>query len=48
MPYFLPRKLRREYNLDNLDALDGAIAEEFAFREIDSINDIYVNGLAPT
>ncbi|KAL0574424.1 hypothetical protein V5O48_007527 [Marasmius crinis-equi] len=43
MPYFAPRKLRRQYDLDDLDALDRDIQEEFQLRGIASIDEIFVN-----
>ncbi|ESK89537.1 hypothetical protein Moror_1197 [Moniliophthora roreri MCA 2997] len=45
MPYFMPDKLRREYPLRDLPALDHAIQEEFSFRNITHVNEIYVNHL---
>ncbi|KAI3605837.1 hypothetical protein WG66_012464 [Moniliophthora roreri] len=43
MPYFAVRKLRREYDLFDMGALDRDIQEEFAFRGVSSIDDVYVN-----
>ncbi|KAF9260252.1 hypothetical protein L218DRAFT_619251 [Marasmius fiardii PR-910] len=43
MPYFAHWKLRRPYDLANLDALDGVIREEFQSRGVTSIDDIFVN-----
>ncbi|KAJ7262123.1 hypothetical protein C8J57DRAFT_1633740 [Mycena rebaudengoi] len=43
MLYFFPRKLRRDYNLDNLDILDRDIQSEFAVRRTNSVDQIFVN-----
>ncbi|KAJ7125808.1 hypothetical protein C8R43DRAFT_1111468 [Mycena crocata] len=43
MPYFMHRKLRRVYDLDDLDALDRDIQAEFALRGLTSVDQIYVN-----
>ncbi|KAK7042913.1 hypothetical protein VNI00_008649 [Paramarasmius palmivorus] len=43
MPYFAPRKLRRNYDLRDLDALDRDIQAEFTLRGVTSIDDIFVN-----
>ncbi|KAF7344948.1 Serine/threonine protein kinase [Mycena venus] len=43
MPYFVPRKLRRNYDLDNVDTLDRDIETEFNLRGINSVDQIYVD-----
>ncbi|KAJ7483601.1 hypothetical protein FB451DRAFT_1129507 [Mycena latifolia] len=43
MPYFVHRKLRRVYNLENMNILDQDIQAEFALRGVSSVDQIYVN-----
>ncbi|KAJ7321048.1 hypothetical protein DFH08DRAFT_942034 [Mycena albidolilacea] len=43
MPHFVHRKLRRNYNLDDMNTLDRDIEAEFNLREINSVDQIYVN-----
>lgn len=43
MPHFIPRKLRRDYDVDDLDSLDSEIQAEFMLRGVDSLDRVYVN-----
>ncbi|KAF9461248.1 hypothetical protein BDZ94DRAFT_1168109 [Collybia nuda] len=43
MPYFIPRKLRRAYTLENLNALDQQIQAEFSLRGVDTLDKVFVN-----
>ncbi|KAJ6579092.1 serine/threonine protein kinase [Mycena vulgaris] len=43
MPYFVERRLRRAYNLDDMDILDRDIQAELALRGVSSVDQIYVN-----
>ncbi|TFK42008.1 hypothetical protein BDQ12DRAFT_762037 [Crucibulum laeve] len=43
MPYFVPRKLRRDYNLTDMNVLDQNIQAEYVLRKINTIDEIYVN-----
>lgn len=43
MPHFVARNLRRQYNLEDMDILDQDIQKEFALREVDKVDKIYVN-----
>jgi ankyrin repeat protein len=43
MPYFVPRKLRRAYDLSDLNGIHDHIQAEFSLRGVDSLDEIYVN-----
>ncbi|KAJ6563824.1 hypothetical protein B0H19DRAFT_942471 [Mycena capillaripes] len=43
MPYFVHRKLRRVYNLDDMAAFDRDVQAEFVLRGVKSVDQIYVN-----
>lgn len=43
MPYFISRKLRRAYTLENLNALDQQIQAELSLRGVDSLDKVFVN-----
>ncbi|KAJ7215412.1 serine/threonine protein kinase japonica group [Mycena pura] len=43
MPYFVHRKLRRVYNLDDMAAFDRDVQAEFVLRGVTSVDQIYVN-----
>jgi ankyrin repeat protein len=43
MPYFVPRKLRRQYNIEDLDVLDRDIQQEFLIRQVEKLDEIFVN-----